>query len=338
MLIAMSNRTLPRLVRPCLVPGLLLLAATLGPVASGARSSTPEAPQARFYDTEEAVGWVMVPVVVKSPEGYRRDLEEKDFRLFVDGKPVRIESFDTGAEAPVSVIFLQDISGSMATAGKLDGSREAISMFLEQARAGDEFALASFGAGTVQVDLPYTQDVSAAREVMASWEAYGTTALQDAVAWLPELTAQQDSLRRAAILITDGLDNASAMQPAVARDLLRRAELPVYVLGLDTGSAYRLNAAGKKVYRVADMLNLLASLTGGRYHAVAGPYALKEACEEVFADLRHQYVLGFSTAGQGAGSHHALRVEVRGREQKALSFRRGYRGGEPVRAEATRRR
>ena len=306
---------------------LTVLALFAGPQTSAQTPPDREAPQARFYDTEEAVGWVMVPVVVRDRDGYRNDLEAKDFRLFVDDRPVRIESFDTGDQAPVSVVFLQDISGSMATGGKLDASRDAISYFLDQARPGDEFALASFGGGTVAVDVPFTQELSAAREAMASWEASGTTALQDAVAWLPDLTVERQSLKRAAILITDGLDNASTIAPETARNLVRRAELPVYVLGLDAGSPYRLDDGGKKVYRLADMLNLLAALSGGRYHPVSGPYDLKEACAEVFADLRHQYVLGFSTSGRGAPKYHKLRVEVAGRGKKVLSFRRGYQGG-----------
>jgi Ca-activated chloride channel homolog len=309
-------------------PWLPILALFAGAAVALAQTAPePEAPQARFYDTEEAVGWVMVPVVVRDRDGYRNDLEAKDFRLFVDDRPVRIESFETGDQAPVSVVFLQDVSGSMATGGKLDASRDAISYFLEQARPGDEFALASFGGGSVEVDVPFTQDVAAAREAMATWEGYGTTALQDAVAWLPDLTVERESLKRAAILITDGLDNASTIAPEAARNLVRQAELPVYVLGLDAGSAYRLDSHGKKVYRLADMLNLLAALSGGRYYPVSGPYDLKEACAEVFADLRHQYVLGFSTAGRGAPKYHKLRVEVAGRGQKVLSFRRGYQGG-----------
>ena len=308
---------------------LPILALFAGGLSRAQTPPAPEAPQARFYDTEQAVGWVMVPVVVRDRDGYRNDLEAKDFRLFVDDRAVRIESFDTGEEAPVSVVFLQDISGSMATGGKLNASREAIANFLEQVRPGDEFALASFGGGSVGVDVPFTQDVAAAREAMASWEAYGTTALQDAVAWLPDLTMARDSLKRAAILITDGLDNASTIAPETARDLVRRAELPVYVLGLESGSAYRLDSRGKKTYRLADMLNLLAALSGGRYYPVSGPYDLKEACAEVFSDLRHQYVLGFSTTGTGAPKYHKLRVEVAGKGKKVLSFRRGYRGGQP---------
>lgn len=280
------------------------------------------------FGEQVAVGYVLVPVVVRTKGGYINNLIQKDFRLFVDGKQVPIESFESGHDAPVSLVFLQDLSGSMGESGKLEGSREAVRYFLDQAKPGDEFAIATFAGELVQVDVPFTSDLSAAREDIARWEAYGTTALHDAVAWLPEIVLDHASLKRAAVLITDGVDNQSTIPPEQARDLVRKAELPVYVLGLDAGSPYELGEDGKKLFRFADTLNLLASLSGGKYYPIDGPYVLKEACAAIAEDLRHQYVLGFSTGGGSPSAYHTLRVEVGGR-QRALSFRRGYRGPAP---------
>ncbi len=106
-------------------------------------------------------------------------------------------------------------------------------------------------------------------------------------------------------------------------------QLPVYVLGIESGSPYDLDEHGKKLYRNADMLNLLAALSGGRYYPISSPDDMKEACAAVLEDLRHQYVLGFSTGGGGAARFHPLRVEVDGRNRKVVSFRRGYTGPAP---------
>jgi Ca-activated chloride channel family protein len=298
-------------------------------LVAGLSGAAPAAAQDGRFTDSVAVGWVYVPVVVRNDEGYIKDLRQRDFQLFVDNRPTAVESFETGAQAPVSIVFLQDLSGSMGAGYKLESSREAADYFLDAARPGDEFALASFGAGSVQVDVPFTQDAGAAREAIAAWEAWGTTALQDAVAWLPEIALERTSLKRAAILITDGLDNASTIAADKARDLVRKAQLPVYVLGLESGSPYDLDDAGKKIYRNADMLNLLASLSGGHYFPISGPDDLKEACASVLEDLRHQYVLGFSTGGGGSARFHPLRVAVDGRNRKVVSFRRGYTGPAP---------
>jgi len=298
----------------------------------GRDTQEPAAPPT--FESEVSVGYVYVPVVVRSPDGYVNDLEQRDFKLQVDGRPAAIETFETGATAPVSVIFLQDLSGSMANGGKLENSREAVDYFLQQARTGDEFALAWFAGEIFEIDVPFTSDVGAAREAMAAWEAYGTTALQNAVAELPRITVGRGGLKRAALLFTDGIDNASTIPPEQARELVRQAELPVYVLGFDSGSAYERREAGGKVYRFADMLNLLASLTGGRYYPIRGPSELQAACAAILEDLRHQYVLGFSTGGTGPARDHRLRVEVAGRGKRVLSFRRSYRGTAPAAAPA----
>jgi Ca-activated chloride channel family protein len=297
-------------------------------VVGAAAAQTPAPPKAVFEEQLE-VAWVLVPVVVRSPEGYVKGLDAKDFRLFVDDRPVAIGSFETGAQAPVSLVHLQDLSGSMGTAGKLEASRAALEYLLEQARPGDEFAVASFAGDQVQVEVPFTAELDAVREAATAWEAYGTTALHDAVAWLPRIHTGSASLKRAAVLITDGVDNASSFRPPQARDIVRRAELPVYVLGMGTGSPYRLDAGGDKIYRFADVLNLLAHQTGGQYHPIDGPDDLKEACAAIAEDLRHQYVLGFSTAGNRP-RYRRLRVQVDGRGRRTLSFRRGYQGGPPL--------
>jgi len=286
-----------------------------------------------FHD-EVSVGFVLIPTVVRSKGGYINDLEKSAFRLFVDGKQVPIESFERGSDSPVSVVFLQDLSGSMGTAEKLEASQQAVLYFLDQQRPGDQYAIASFSGDLVQVDVPFTDDPQPLRESVAAWEASGTTAINDAVAWLPEIAAEQMSFKRAAILITDGVDNKSTMTAEQARDAVRKAELPVYVLGLDAGSPYQLGEDGKKVWKLADTLNLLAALTGGRYYPIDGPYAMKEACAAIAEDLRHQYVLGFSTRGsEGTSGYHSVRVQVGSRSQ-TVSYRRGYRGATPLAAAA----
>jgi Ca-activated chloride channel family protein len=298
--------------------------------------ASAQEPTARFEEAVD-IGWVAVPVVVRSPGGYVEGLGRKDFRLSVDGRPVPITTFETSREAPVHLVILQDVSGSMATGGKLDAAREAILYLIEQARPADQFAVATFAAENLRVDVPFTLDREAVTEALRSWRAYGTTALHDAVAWVPELAHGRDGVKRAALLITDGLDNASHIAPEEAREIVRRAQLPVYVLGLDTGSIYATDRGGAKIFRNADLLNLLASLSGGRYFPIAGPDELKEAGAELIEDLRQQYVLGFTTTEAGADKAHRIGVGVErgllGIERRAI-YRTSYRGGEPIRQRA----
>jgi hypothetical protein len=69
-------------------------------------------------------------------------------------------------------------------------------------------------------------------------------------------------------------------------------------------------------------------MTGGRYLPIDGPDDLEEAVAAIEEDLRHQYVLGFST-GDGRSRFRDLTVEVRGDGLRAVAFRRGYHGPPP---------
>jgi len=303
--------------------------------SSSRAGAVPESGPAGLFSETVEVGSILVPVVVRSTDGsYLTELRRKDFRLLVNDRPVPIESFERRAEAPISVVFLQDLSGSMATAGRLEASRGAIERLLEQARAGDEFAIATFAGGGLNVEVPFTTSVETVLEAMGLWEAYGTTALHDAVAWLPAIGAEGRHPKRAAILLTDGGDNASTLPPGEARAIVRQAQLPIYVLGLDSGDPYELRShpqpGGRaKMHRYGDVLNLLAHYTGGSYIAVDSKTDMKAALARITEELRHQYVLSFRMQREGLRDDFRLRIEVVGRKVH-VSTRQGYRGTPPA--------
>lgn len=306
---------------------LLLVFAGAGSLALRPSVGQEQEEAAHAFEEEVSVGYVLVPLVVRSGAGYADRLDEDDFRLLVDGRPVRIDSFERRADAPASIVFLQDLSGSMEGTS-LQASRQAVQFFLDKSLAGDEFAIATFASDAGQVEVPYTSDMSVLRESVASWRAWGTTALHDAVAWVPDISAEGRNPKRFAVLITDGIDNASKFTPERAREIVRQAQLPVYVIGLGTGSPYELSDTGRKIYRYADVLNLLASVSGGRYYSVSSLEGLQEALVAIHNDLRHQYVLGFAT-GEGTSRLRNVRVEVKSGDRTVL-FRRGYKGPPPA--------
>ena len=312
---------------------VVLLATVLS--AGSARAQAPAAPPAApkeeppaSFGEEVSVGYVLVPVVVRSGASYVKNLEQDDFKVLVDGKRAAVESFETRADAPASVVVFQDVSGSMENGSKLELSREVVRYFISKALPGDELAIASFASGETQIDVPFTADLAAVREAVDAWKAYGTTALHDAVARMPDVSAEGHNPKRFAILITDGVDNASQIPPEKAREIVRQAQLPVYVIGLDSGNPFELTTEGKKIYRYADVLNLLAVTTGGRYYSISSHEDLQKALAAILDDLRHQYVLGFST-GDGPSRQRSLKVEVKAGDRTVL-FRRGYKGPPPA--------
>ena len=312
---------------PLLVTSLLLGPAHDGSAWQGQETRPLQEGTSGTFTEEVSVGYVLVPVVVRSGARYIKNLDKDDFRLLIDDRRVPIESFEYRSEAPASVIVLQDLSGSME--GKsLDFSREAVRFFLGKALPGDEYALATFASGSTQVDVPFTSELGAIQEAIRLWKGWGTTALHDAVTTVPALSQSGKNPKRFTILITDGVDNASKIPPERARELVRQAQVPVYVLGMATGDPFQITEEGKKIYRYADVLNLLATTTGGRYYSISGKEELQTALDAILDDLRHQYVLGFAT-GEGPSRQRDLKVQVKAGDRTVL-FRRGYKGPPPA--------
>ena len=133
------------------------------------------------------------------------------------------------------------------------------------------FSIATFAGDRTDVEVPFTSNKEAVIDAIEGWTGYGTTGLHDAVAWMPDISLDSQNPKRFAVLITDGVDNASNIPPEKAREIVRLAQLPTYVIGLDSGSPFELKEDGKKVYRYADVLNLLVVSTGGRYSRSAAP-------------------------------------------------------------------
>lgn len=313
---------------------LLALAAGLVAAAPGSAAQEPEPPAARPGFAEQiSVAWVLVPVLVYERRGdYVDDLDREHFRLRVDGEEIPIASFERGVDAPVSLVVLQDLSGSMGNGGKLEASKRALTQLLGRVRSGDELALASFAGGRLTVDVPFTGNQRALAEAMAVWEPYGTTALHDAVAWIPEISAEGRHPKRAVLLVTDGVDNASAISPEAARSVIERSHLPVYVVGLGDSAVERPggdgeNGAAGESY--ARLLRRLAWSSGGNYFAARDPSEVGPAVRKTLAALRREYVLGFPATGGGETAFRQIRVEARGGRLKA-THRLGYTGGPPT--------
>ncbi len=305
---------------------VVALAALLGPGSPHAAAQEPASEQS--FGEELSVDYVLVPVVVDVNGRPVRNLERDAFELLVDGESVPIESFETG-NTPATLFFLQDLSGSMALVDKLAWSRRIVDFFLDRAQAGDQFALITFAGREVETVVPLTADRNLLRSAVRDWRGYGTTALHDAVGLLPDLVVEQPSSRRAVLLVSDGFDNASDLSAVEARARIRESELPVYVIGLDTGSPYEIDADGDKLYRYADVMNLLAHLTGGSYYSASDADQLDTAAAAILQELRHQYILGFSSGGAGPSGPRDIEVRVR-RRHAEVAHRRGYFGRSPL--------
>jgi Ca-activated chloride channel family protein len=300
-----------------LAAGLALWPAAAGSTEIPARPGVTDAELQRLrdlhYRQEEQVRLVLLPAVVTTRRGRPvQGLDAGDFRLYEDHVPQEIRYFGTEQDQPVSIAFLLDISGSMRQVGKLDEAKEAIRVFIDSLRPGDRYGLVCFADDQVAWITDFTAERERFLRRLEVQEAYGQTALFDAIAEAPRLVDEQIKGRKAIVLITDGIDNASQLSVFEAIQLARSVNVPIYTIGFSSlAAALRPKGSRQGSHLV---LQRFSEETGGQLYAVNDPDDLKEAVLDIQQELRFQYLIGYRpTRKRWDGTFRHIKLEaVRG--------------------------
>jgi Ca-activated chloride channel family protein len=275
------------------------------------------------HSEQEKVRLVLLPTVVTNRRGkIITNLEPTDFRLYEDYVPQRIRYFSKEAKEPISIAFLLDISGSMRQVGKLDEAKQAIRIFVDALNPRDRFGLICFADDQVAWITEFTTDRRTFLRRLQVQEAYGQTALFDAVAATPRLVDEKLAGRKAIVLITDGDDNASRLNTFKAVQLARSVNVPIYTIGFASmAERFRLKGSSDPDLVV---LRRFAAETGGTLFPVRDPDDLKEAVLQIQRELRFQYVIGYHpTRKTWDGSFRRIKLDST-RAHLRVRTRSGY--------------
>ena len=316
------------------VPGLASLAAS-ALLAATAAGAVQDAPVGHFT-ASAGTEYVQLPVIVRDRKGgFVDSLKGEDFHVWVDGKPVAIDSFEKSDRAPVSFAILLDVSGSMKIADKLDRAREMIQRLVGLRQAGDDFALFTFSEEEVRVVSGFDRDPSALLRQLFFLKAEGKTALYDAVIQTSNELLSGRNMKKAILLFTDGVDNASQLTTKDIERVMQNESVPVYAIGMKNASYTVLNEEERKELSLS-ALELLAQASGGRMFLVSGDEDLRPIANAIDGELRRQYVLGFQPSGEGDVRYWPIVVTVKGGGTRVVRARRGYRGTAPKPLTVTR--
>ena len=275
-------------------------------------------------------------------------LQEADIRVFEDGVPQQLFTFQRETDRPLSLALLIDVSASEERT--LPAEKAAARSFIEtviQSRK-DQAAIIPF-TGSAFLEQPLTRDVlgiyRALERVEPAVPAYlgtgrpipgivtgpgtkrapreGSTAIWDAIALTAsEVLARdpsQSQRRRAIILLTDGQDTSSVLEIDQAIDGALAAETVIYAIGIGD-SEYGIDRGA---------LRTVAERTGGRAFFPKKDVDLKQVFSEIERELRTQYLLAYSSTNKKRdGAFRQMRVEVVNRElikeKVTLRHRPGY--------------
>jgi len=249
----------------------------------------------RLQDEQEiAVRLVLLPASVEDKRGrIVTGLSAGDFRLTDERVPQQIKYFSVESDEPVAIAFVLDVSGSMRQSGKLEAAKEAVRFFVDQLRPQDRFALICFADEQVSWVTEFTSDRRRFLERLMVQEGYGQTALNDAVAAIPKLVDDSTKGRKAIVLITDGVDNASKLTVEQSVATARKVEVPIFTVGFSTLPWEDRKKIRDLGFNMA-VLQLFADQTGGALFVVQDPDEMKEAVARISTELRHQYLIGYS--------------------------------------------
>jgi VWFA-related protein len=280
------------------------------------------------------VNLVNVLLTVKDKHGALiPNLTKDHFDLLDEGKPQTIKYFSAQNDVPITLGLLIDSSYSMNRT--LPEEKVVAGGFLQKVLTNKDLAFViSFD---VSVDLlqDLTSDMHLLRTGMekarintntvgmspmggpgpvptAGGQNKGTL-LFDAVYLASDEILSKQVGRKAMVILTDGDDVGSKLKLKDSIEAAQRADAVAYVL-LITDPMQRSN--------YGDM-SKLAEETGGRIISVRGPDKLDKAFAEIAAELRSQYLLGFSPTNP-LNDGKFRRLEVKSKDGYKIQARKGY--------------
>jgi Ca-activated chloride channel homolog len=281
---------------------------------------------------KSAVDLVSVAAIVRDKRGrFIKGLQKDDFIIEENGRRRVIDQFQAEDDAPARVALLFDVSGSMRVAAHIDEARQAARQVLASLRLStlpkdDEAAVFSFDMN-LQSLQPFTADPGAIETALARVAPYGQTSLYDAIGQTARRVAdtpQSDPHRRAVIVLTDGIDTSSEMTAEQVAAIAAAIDVPVYVIAVVSPLDHAGTAAavdGPAAQRES-VLRTLARWTGGDLFVTSAPAQQNLAARQIIDELRHQYMLAFSSSGAGSG-WRALNVRVKDKDA-TVRARAGY--------------
>jgi VWFA-related protein len=179
---------------------------------------------------------VRVPVSVLTSEGKPvLGLRDADFKLSENGKKQGVTLF-SGERRPLRLALALDLSRSMDN--KIRQVEEALRHFIDLLEPNDEVLVMTF-SDRLRIAQDFTSDRKKLMRVLDNLEPDGGTALYDAAFEAIRRVGQGPAESKAVVLVTDGVDTSSSVAFKDVKELARRREVPVFSIGLDSGSEKR---------------------------------------------------------------------------------------------------
>jgi VWFA-related protein len=264
-----------------------------------------------------------------------------DFQVLEDGTPQTIKYFAAESNLPLTLGILIDSSGSQMRV--LDMEKEVGGAFLKQILTDkDEAYVIDFNVDASLVQ-DFTRDVHRLQNAMNKVKintgvtsvgipgggggpvptagASRGTVLYDAVYLSAHDMLAKEVGRKAMILLTDGEDEGSQLKIKDAIEAAQKADAIVYVLLCADRGFYGSYGMG---YSGEGEMRKLTEQTGGRVINVGNKFdKLREAFDQVAAELRSQYSIGYTSTNTKLDNTYR-KLEIKSKQNYKIQSRAGY--------------
>jgi Ca-activated chloride channel family protein len=267
--------------------------------------------------------------VVDSDGEYVPGLAPEDFAIFEDGVEQNVSFFSHDRAVPVSLGILIDVSGSMRH--KL---QQALQIARETAMAlstEDEVFMLTF-SDDMNVLTDFTTSGPHITEMFRGVRTGGNTHQFDSIALGIRMMENARHQKKVLLLISDGFDVGSRIEAEEAEQMLMRAEVLVYAIGIDDDDSDPEVMRRTRYHVYHYMLNRLTDITGGvAFRVFTGRrFALRSLADLLLEELHQQYTLGYYPTNPAAGADwREIEVQLRTSELP-VRHRPGYYGPDEV--------
>ena len=266
---------------------------------------------------------VRLLATVKDPNGNLvGSLNKANFRLFDNDIPQEIAIFERHTEQPLSVAILFDNSSS--TGKELKYESDSIQRFLKalirEGNPEDRAAIYTFNWQVVLL-RSFTRNIEALDRAVRGIRSEGGTSLYDAM-YLASSDLAERPGRHVMVIVTDGGDTTSSKTYHQALESVQLADAVVYpILVMPITNDAGRNIGGENA------LTGIAAGTGGRVFAPNVGAQLDAAFQDILADLRTQYLIGYypRNVPPSKNRFHHLKLVVDRPNLRVLT-RSGYYG------------
>ena len=304
---------------------LAIAALVLPGAITGQTGGVPERETSGAPLISDNVNLVVLHATVRNGRGeFVSGLDAKDFRVFENGRPQKIQVF-SHEDQPVAAGLIVDSSGSMGPkrAAVVAGAME----FAQKSNPGDQLFALDFNeriySGMPGGEMFTASSADLEKAILAGPDS-GRTALYDAITAGYERLARAERDKKVLIVISDGGDNASHI---TFKDVLvqaKRSSVIVFAIGI-----FDENDPDSR----PGVLKRIARVTGGEAWFPRDAAEVRALCEKIADDIRNQYTIGYSPSDSRMdGTYRRITVTATSPNGKRLKVRTraGYVAARPA--------